>query len=881
VLCSAGVVLALVVAGLADVAGAPAAGAAAPARVGPVAGTLPGDEPTASQDDMRTGWDPNEPALTPAVVGGGTFGQVWRAVVQGQVYAQPLVIGSTVIVATEQDWVYGLNATTGAIVWATDLGTPYRITWCPDLTPYIGVTSTPVYDPSTGTVYVMAMVKVIGYAWRLFGLNATTGAVTLRKRIAGSPANDPNISFNPVPQGQRAGLLFMNGWVYASFASHCDNRTWAGFVAGVNVAQRPVTSTLWTDEAGVSDDKAGIWQGGGGLMSDGPGRIFVTSGNGISPGPGPGNRPPGQLAESVIRLAVNPDGSLSPQDFFSPGNANNLDAADADFGSGGPVGLPFGTATYQHILTQAGKYGMIYLLNRDNLGGRDQGSHNGDQDLDVAGPYAGQWGHPAVFADTTTLTPSNAASSNDYLVYAGKNDYLREFKVGDTTSDTPTLTDYSNTSFTLAFTSGSPVITSTGTDPASAIIWAVASSGMSGVNSSLCAWDLLPQPKSGGGTKLREIWAAKIGTAAQFTIAATDNGMVYVGTRDGAVYGFGITGGGAIRRGGTVTYPDTPVGSAAVAPATLTATKKVTVSGAAVSATNSPDPYALGRVTVTRNSSTKQVPVRFPVTLHKGDMLHAQVRFTPAAPGGAPGQVTFTISTRSPGSVAVPLVGDGVGAGLAATSTSLHFVLTSSGQSVGNVPVGIGVPLTTTLVNTSATPETVTSVTTPRGPYSYRGLPKPGTIINPGQSLVLQVTFAPTQAGPTSRTITIRGSHGPIARVQLSGIGLTGVTRFTAFPSPVHFGRVRVGRITIVRIHVYNQGNQPSLMRRTAPPGGPFGAPLRVTSGLPVNPSYDLVLPVTFRPTTVGAYKGVYTLKWTDRFGTHTLHVPITGTGVR
>jgi hypothetical protein len=285
-------------------------------------------------------------------------------------------------------------------------------------------------------------------------------------------------------------------------------------------------------------------------------------------------------------------------------------------------------------------------------------------------------------------------------------------------------------------------------------------------------------------------------------------------------------------------------------------------------------------VTVTRHGAAHAVAVKFPVTLHPGDVLRARVRFAPAATGGAPGQVTFATSTGSPGSVAVPLVGDGIGKGLAATPTSLHFVLTSSGLAVSNVPVGIGVPLTTTIVNTGTAAEKVTSVSAPRGPYSYIGLPKPGAVIEPGQSRVVEITFGPNRVGPSGGTIVIRVSHGPVTRVALSGIGLAGKTRFTAFPSPVHFGRVRVGHTAKVLIHVYNRGNQPSLMRRTPGPGGPFGAPLRVSNGLPVNPAYDLVLPVTFRPTKAGAYKGVYTLKWTDRFGVHTLSVPITGTGV-
>jgi hypothetical protein len=96
----------------------------------------------------------------------------------------------------------------------------------------------------------------------------------------------------------------------------------------------------------------------------------------------------------------------------------------------------------------------------------------------------------------------------------------------------------------------------------------------------------------------------------------------------------------------------------------------------------------------------------------------------------------------------------------------------------------------------------------------------------------------------------------------------------------VHFGFVPVGHTVTKMITVVNAGNQPSLMGRTGLPGGPFGAPLRATVGLPVNQGYDLVLPVTFHPTKAGAFSGIYKVTWTDEFGQHSLNVPITGTGV-
>ena len=201
----------------------------------------------------------------------------------------------------------------------------------------------------------MAMVKETSYQFHLFGLDATTGAITLQaadrrlphqrqpphlQRRTPGPADRPAAA-------ERVGVRGVRLALRPPALRRLRGRRGRG--------QRPTTTTLWTDEAGVSDDQAGIWQSGGGLMSDGPGRIFFTSGNGISPAPGPGSKPPGQLAESVVRLAANPDGSLAAQDFFSPANAPTLDAGDTDFGAGGPVGLPFGTATYPDILVAGGQ----------------------------------------------------------------------------------------------------------------------------------------------------------------------------------------------------------------------------------------------------------------------------------------------------------------------------------------------------------------------------------------------------------------------------------------------------------------------------------------------------------------------------------------------
>ena len=105
----------------------------------------------------------------------------------------------------------------------------------------------------------------------LYGINASTGAIAGGPvPIPGSPSNDSSITFNAAPQCERPGLLLMNGSVYAAFGSHCDWHPYVG-LRGRASTSPPSAMTLWTDETGLTDNQAGIWQSGGGLMSDGDG----------------------------------------------------------------------------------------------------------------------------------------------------------------------------------------------------------------------------------------------------------------------------------------------------------------------------------------------------------------------------------------------------------------------------------------------------------------------------------------------------------------------------------------------------------------------------------------------------------------------------------
>jgi len=482
------------------------------------------DETMVSRNLVRNGWDPSEPSLTPAVVSGSTFGQIFTTTVNGQIDAQPLKIGNALIVVTETNRMYSLNASTGAVNWGISLGPawPSAANGCADINPSIGVTSTPVYDSASHEIYVTAVlnngttVKTPHVVLKAIAL--TTGHTDWQAQIQGTPVNDPSHRpFNSFTQRQRAGLLLMNGHVFIGFASYCDFKPYTGLIASVSTATTvPHAVSLWTDEArGV---QAGIWMGDSGLMSDAPGRIFVASGNGSSPPAAPGTSPPATLSESVIRVNVQTNGSLIAKDFFAPANAPYLDAHDVDLGSGGPIGLPFGTALHPHLLLQAGKDGRLFILDRASLGGRNATT---DHPVSISGPYGGQAGHPSAFAGT---------GGSDYVYYQGSRMPLRVLKFSTVNAS---LTSVGVSADVFPGSSGSPAVTSNGTDPSTAVVWVVKRAGTTSV---LEAFAGVPQ-----NGVLRLLRSFPIGTAAKFTNVATDGGRVYLGTNDGKVYGFGVT----------------------------------------------------------------------------------------------------------------------------------------------------------------------------------------------------------------------------------------------------------------------------------------------------------------------------------------------------
>ncbi|HEY2316634.1 MAG TPA: choice-of-anchor D domain-containing protein [Streptosporangiaceae bacterium] len=828
------------------------------------------DEVTASQNDLRTGWDPAEPNLAPVSdggpVGGSDFGQLFKTHLNGQIYAQPIVVGNTLVVATETNHVYGLNAVTGAVEWSDSLGKPepYTGTGCADIAPDVGITGAPVYDPATGAVYLVAVVddgpSVSQPHVYTYALNAATGKVLpgWPAAIQGSPVNAPGDSFNPLAERERPGLLLLGDSVYMAFGSYCDYLPYAGYVAGVNTSTRHVT--LWTDEAGLTDNQGGIWQGGSGLMSDGPGRILVSTGNGVSPPAGPGSSPPPELGDAVVRLDVASNGTLSAGDFFSPADAPTLDAQDLDLGSGGPVGLPFGTPADPDLLVQAGKDGRVLLLNRDNLGGRAQGSGGTDDVVAQAGPFGGEWGQPAAFGPDGSVT---ATGSDDYVYYVGRGDVMRYLQFGADSSGTPTLTDVADSSTTFGYTSGSPVVTSNGNDPASAVVWEVYSAGGGGATGTLDAFAAVPPSGCATPCSMAPIWSAPIGTAAKFTIPVTDSGRVYVGTRGGNVLAFGSPAAAPLTAA-PVSFGYVPVGRARTLPVTLTAAGPVTVIGVSAAQPAGSAPFTVTSVAVDGQAA------KFPVALGAGSKLTARLSYRPAEPGGVTGAVQVATQAANFPLISVSLTGQGTVPGLHPSVPAVMF---------RRVAEGLSPAQTIMLTNDSGARERIRATSPPASPFAAT-LPARGRFIQPGQSVAVTIGYRSATTGTRTSSFSITTSDGHRLTVGLMGSGKAPVSRLVATPAAVSFGSVHLGTRATRTIVITNAGNLPSTLANASGPEGPFGTQAQVPVGLPVNPGYQIRMPVTFTPSSTGRVSTRYQVRWRDAAGRHTLTVPVIGTGV-
>jgi hypothetical protein len=367
---------------------------------------------TSQYNNARTGENPSETTLTPKNVNSRNFGRLFSFQVNGDVFAQPLYLGGLEIpgkgkhdvlfVATEHDSVYALDANKkGPPLWQVDFADaakqvtpiPGQDLRCPFINPEVGITSTPVIDPSRGILFVLARTKEPAsgaspqYVQRLHALEVATG-----KEAAGSPVvikaiavaehradQRREIPFDPLIENPRAALLLVNGIVYLSWGSACDDGDYYGWVMAYDAHTLQQKAVLNTSPNG---SKSGIWQGDTGPAADSHGDVIVATGNG---GFDANNR---DYGDTLLKLTLTGN-SLSVSDYFTPHDQQMLNDKDQDLGGGGPVLLSDQNGPHPHLALIGGKDGKLYVVDRDRMGRYNPATDDVVQTLTLKGSLIG------------------------------------------------------------------------------------------------------------------------------------------------------------------------------------------------------------------------------------------------------------------------------------------------------------------------------------------------------------------------------------------------------------------------------------------------------------------------------------------------------------
>ena len=489
---------------------------------------------TYHNDNARTGQDLNETILTPANVNASTFGKRFTDPVDGFVYAQPLYVANVAIpgkgvhnvvyVATENDSVYAFDADApGAPLWhdsfinpAAGITTvPTTADWQLDLYPQIGITSTPVIDPSTGTIYVVAETQVASAAGvhdvlSLHALDIATGAeklggpvpiaATVRGRGAGH-GRGSLLSFNADIEIQRPALLLENGVVYAAFSSLGDHGPYHGWVLGYGASTLRQVA-VFNDTA--NGNEGGIWMSGDGLAADASGSIYALTGNGTF------NPAQGGYGNTALKLTP----SLRVADYFAAKNQAKLNRLDLDLGSGGVLVVPDQPSANPHLLIGGGKEGTIYVINRDKMA---HSAKNAAQTVANA--------NHSIF--------STAAYFNGMVYMNAVNDVLKAYALVNGTLVGPVA----QSTTTFGYPGATPNISANGTS--GGIVWDLEHIGTHQVtgeavlhayNASNVAQELYNSNQA--GTRDQP------GLAVKFAVPTVANGKVFVGSQTGlSVYG--------------------------------------------------------------------------------------------------------------------------------------------------------------------------------------------------------------------------------------------------------------------------------------------------------------------------------------------------------
>ena len=519
-----------------------------PATTTPSTPTGPGTDVTTYKNDIsRSGLNSTETTLTTANVNSSSFGLLHNLSVDGKVDAQPLylsqlnVAGGThnvVFAATEHGSVYAFDANSGAVLWqVTTLKsgeTPSGPVGCNQVTPQIGITSTPVIDRGAGahgTIFLVAMSldAASNYHQRLHALDVTTGAELLGgptdiSASVPTAAGGTNV-FEPVAYEERAALLLSNGSIYVSFTSHCDIQPYSGWV--MSYAENTLSQTGVLNVAQNSTLGPSIWMAGGGPAADSSGNVYLLTANGAFETTLDSQGFPHlhDFGNSFVKIsragavqtgAGQPGATLAVADYFALTNTVALSAADQDLGSGGTMLLPDlkdSSGTLHHLMVGAGKDGNLYVVNRDSMGKFSSTANNIYQQLTGALP-GGIFSTPAYF--------------NNTVYYADVGGTLKAFAINNALLST---TPQSQSTAQFMYPGSAASVSSNGTS--NGIVWAHANASpavLYAFDAANLGHELYDSNQAGGRDRF--------GSGNKFITPTIADGHVFVGTTNSvAVFG--------------------------------------------------------------------------------------------------------------------------------------------------------------------------------------------------------------------------------------------------------------------------------------------------------------------------------------------------------
>jgi len=491
---------------------------------------------TYHNDNGRTGQNLNETTLTPGNVSASNFGLLFVITVDGKVDAQPLYLPNlsfagaahnVIFIATEHGSIYGVDADTGAQLWQVSIlapgETPSDNHGCGQIVPEIGVTSTPVIDPSIGphgTIYIVGMSKdgLGKYHQRIHALDVTTGGEEFGgpKEIQasypgmGDNSSGGNVIFDPGQQLNRPGLLLSNGVVYTSWGSHCDFRPYTGRIIGYD---QHTLSQVTVLDVTPNGNEGAFWMSGAGPAADSNGNIFALAANGtfdatLNAQAFPAN---GDFGNAFLKIAT-ANRRLTIADYFETSNQSAENSSDEDLGSGGALVLPDlmdSSGQIRHLAVGAGKDTNIYIVDRDSMGKFNPNSNNIYQE--VQGALAGSVFSTPAFFDNT-------------IYYGAVGDSIKAFRINNGKLATAAV---SQTAKVFPYPGATPSISANGSN--NAILWAAENTNpavLHAFDARNLANELYNSNQAPGGRD-------HFGAGNKFITPTVVNGKVYVGTTAG------------------------------------------------------------------------------------------------------------------------------------------------------------------------------------------------------------------------------------------------------------------------------------------------------------------------------------------------------------